>query len=466
MPGSTSDGSASVIPRGEIIEKMVCLDQPEQNYALYLPAAYTPEKKWPVVFIFDPWARGSFVLELFQSAAEKMGYVLVASNISRNGPLDPNIDSALAVWRDSNLRLSLDQEAVFTAGFSGGAQVALACAFHFPVRPQAIIMCGRGKPDWLEFSQIPLGISFFIAAGYEDFNSAECRDFNLALEQRLFTRLMVNFPGAHEWFDREWAEKALVWFEIDRLKKGLIQISEERLQRWMSIGAATIKNALDQGNTVRAFWGCRRLIDTFSGLADVSTLRTLQTRLASLDSVRYHFDLIDRADSLQRKTLPALKKAYSAFLAAAPGSIRENRALKELDIPSLRQRSEGAAGLDRLLARRLLGEMYMAVMTDAVEMFQAGNELLALRNAGLASGILPEKHFPHFLLARIYARQNQAEKMISALEKAFELGFNNHRALLEHDDFNSMKKNHDFNKLIKKHFQQERGTSRTGHPDA
>ena len=44
------------LPRGRVIEKIVCKSAPDQSYALYLPAAYTPEKRWPVLYALD--ARG------------------------------------------------------------------------------------------------------------------------------------------------------------------------------------------------------------------------------------------------------------------------------------------------------------------------------------------------------------------------------------------------------------------------
>ncbi|HXO37671.1 MAG TPA: hypothetical protein VN872_03490, partial [Candidatus Acidoferrum sp.] len=32
--------------------------QPTNSYALYLPSAYSSAKRWPLLLIFDPFARG------------------------------------------------------------------------------------------------------------------------------------------------------------------------------------------------------------------------------------------------------------------------------------------------------------------------------------------------------------------------------------------------------------------------
>ncbi|MCK7518251.1 MAG: hypothetical protein MZV64_11285 [Ignavibacteriales bacterium] len=51
--------------RGKLIEKVACREEPEQTYALYLPSAFDPDKKWPVLFLFDPGARGATAVEVF-----------------------------------------------------------------------------------------------------------------------------------------------------------------------------------------------------------------------------------------------------------------------------------------------------------------------------------------------------------------------------------------------------------------
>src|ERR1043165_9117236 len=73
-------------PVGRVLEKVPVGRDATQSYALYLPAAYTPARKYPVLYFFDPGARGAVPVERFKEAAEKYGYILVGSNNSRNGP--------------------------------------------------------------------------------------------------------------------------------------------------------------------------------------------------------------------------------------------------------------------------------------------------------------------------------------------------------------------------------------------
>jgi hypothetical protein len=80
---------AQDLPVGKIIERVVCLKDDSQSYALYLPPNYTTDRRWPVIYAFDPAARGLRPVERFKDAAEKYGYIIVGSNNSRNVPDRP-----------------------------------------------------------------------------------------------------------------------------------------------------------------------------------------------------------------------------------------------------------------------------------------------------------------------------------------------------------------------------------------
>src|SRR6187551_2176315 len=76
---------AQVWAKGQLLEKVGCEADPAQTYALYVPSTYTAEKLWPVIYCFDPGARGRTPVERLQAAAEKYGYIVAGSNNSRNG---------------------------------------------------------------------------------------------------------------------------------------------------------------------------------------------------------------------------------------------------------------------------------------------------------------------------------------------------------------------------------------------
>src|SRR5262249_48470365 len=98
------------IPRGRIVERVEALSDSSQSYALYLPSNYTPDRKWPVLYAFDPGARGRLPVERFKEAAEKYGWIVVGSNNSRNGPWSVSVNAWNAMQTDTHQRFAIDDE--------------------------------------------------------------------------------------------------------------------------------------------------------------------------------------------------------------------------------------------------------------------------------------------------------------------------------------------------------------------
>src|SRR5215213_5363508 len=49
---------AEELPRGRVVERVATAKDLAQTYALYLPSNYSPARRWPVLYCFDPGARG------------------------------------------------------------------------------------------------------------------------------------------------------------------------------------------------------------------------------------------------------------------------------------------------------------------------------------------------------------------------------------------------------------------------
>src|SRR5580698_1066095 len=124
MPAQDPSPVPNSVPAGQIVPNEVARNHPDQSYALYLPSDYTPSKKYPIVYAFDPGAHGVQPVEHMKDAAERYGYIVAGSNNSRNGSLKLQSDAAQAIFEDTHERFSVDDRRMYVAGFSGGARVA------------------------------------------------------------------------------------------------------------------------------------------------------------------------------------------------------------------------------------------------------------------------------------------------------------------------------------------------------
>jgi hypothetical protein len=189
-------GSSSATALGQVVSSVTCAADSRQTYALYLPSAYTPQRPWPIVYVFDPGGRGANPLSLMKDAAEKYGYILAASNNAHNGQLKPQAEAAQAVWQDTHERLAIDDKQIAFAGHSGGARLAA----------------------WV--SQQCKCAQVFATVGMLDFNYGEMVQLDARLDSLRYSHFLRRWDGPHAWAPAEVWEEALAWLELSAMKQG------------------------------------------------------------------------------------------------------------------------------------------------------------------------------------------------------------------------------------------------------
>src|SRR5579864_6773561 len=130
---------------GTMHASVATLADATNSYALYLPSAYSPTKRWPLLLVFDPFARGEVAVKLFHEPAEKYGFIVVGSNNSRNFE-DPSA-AIRALWADVKERYAVDPRRIYTAGLSGGARVASSVALACKTCIAGVIANSAGLPN-------------------------------------------------------------------------------------------------------------------------------------------------------------------------------------------------------------------------------------------------------------------------------------------------------------------------------
>ena len=76
---------ADELPTGTLIPGVACRNDPTQTYTLYLPGGYTDQRRWPVLYVFDPRGRSEMAAEIFREAAEtydQPGNYVLGANIA------------------------------------------------------------------------------------------------------------------------------------------------------------------------------------------------------------------------------------------------------------------------------------------------------------------------------------------------------------------------------------------------
>lgn len=296
------------------IHRVWCAESPQQSYALYLPSYYTPDRKWPVVFCFDPSARGSVPVERFKEGAERFGFIVAGSCNSRNGSWDLTATSANAMMADVFERFSIDERRVYTAGFSGGARAA--CVIAGELQLTGVVACGATFPG----SEVPEEVSFlfFGAAGIEDFNYSELNRVAADLTERGLSNRMVIFNGTHEWMPSDVATGSLQWLKLHAMKAGLIPPDASWLRETFLDRLSQIKSLDDDGHRYEELLS---LIADFNGMIELSKYREQAAELKGSRTVRNFQKAHERSLKMEEQWIADLGEAI-AF--ARAGDLKES----------------------------------------------------------------------------------------------------------------------------------------------
>jgi len=252
---------AQALPTGTIVDDLKCAADPTQSYALYLPSQYTPDRQWNLLIAFHPAARGRAMVEKYRAAAERYGYIVAASNNSRNGPWNVSVAAVKAMTVDLSQRFSINPQRVYATGMSGGARVAMELALA-NTTVAGVIASSAGFPDSQPRTSVKFAV--FATAGTDDFNYLEMR----LLDRKLKTpHRLVIFDGGHTLPPDDVAMDAIEWMELQAMKAGSRPRSDELIDRLLERRRALVASAASPVETVHQL---DDLVADFTGLRDTS----------------------------------------------------------------------------------------------------------------------------------------------------------------------------------------------------
>ncbi len=340
------------LPAGQIIDRVTCAADPSQSYALFVPADYTPSRSWPVIFAFDPGARGRVPVERYRAAAERYGYIVVGSNNSRNGGMEfPRVLAALT--NDVAARLAVNPKRVYLAGMSGGARTALGVALASK-EIAGVIASSAGYPD----SNIRKSLSFpiFATAGTEDFNHLEMRKLDRALTT---PHRLVIFDGGHVWLSSDLALQAVEWMELHAMKAGLRPRDDVEVDRQLAARVA----AAGTGSGKDTFRALQAIADDFQGLKDVSTFRRRATELGRDNAIRAALDAERDDDRREEVALREMDALVSRLASNDRLAVLSQLRQKWMALSAAAKNPVDS--MERQMARRVLSALSADGTTDA-----------------------------------------------------------------------------------------------------
>jgi dienelactone hydrolase len=418
-----SQQSASPTPAapqaGILLPRETCTAHPDQTYALYLPSTYTPNKKWPVVYAFDPAARGNLPVELLKDAAEHYGYIVAGSNNSRNGAWKVEIDAAQAVSDDTRTRFSIDEHRVYFAGFSGGARVASRIAQQCKCAA-GVLLNGAGFGIGTPPSRDSV-FAVFAAVGNLDFNYPEVTHLDAALESNGFPHFLRYFDGPHQWAPRPVMEEALAWFRLIAMKQSLEPRDDNFIAQQHQAALSRAHTFEQSGDSYAAWREYRQSAATFDQLGDdalAAPFKQAASSLASQKAVREGAKR-EKQEFQEQEYLTSDISAGIAALRQLSTNLTDGLAATQNKIINLRESISHEKRFDRIrVLRRAIAGVFVEAMEAGNDRLEAKDITLAKDYFLLATGADPDSLWALNSLATARALGNDRKGTLEALRLA------------------------------------------------
>ncbi|HIE16457.1 MAG TPA: hypothetical protein EYP69_05995 [Bacteroidales bacterium] len=390
--------SRIALKKGEVVT--------ENIFSYYLPTTYAPAEKLPVFFIFDPHGHGELPLARYYSLAEKYNFILVASNVSKNGLPRNQLNNIIEqFFRKVSFSISFDSNKVFVMGFSGGARVSSIAAVTYPA-VQGMVLCGGG----LAYQQLIENIKsdVLLLVGKEDFNLPELMNLDTLLDNKC-RHLLLHFDGHHQWPDLLTMEDVFLWAVFKMMKNGAIPVKDTLVRNFLAYNDSLFKNISDMYDKKMVL---DKIIYFTNTLMDITKYK---------QQIRYLERCADYKKEM-KKFLAIIKKEQEQEQSLSESMLTQSfewwHATIQMIISDSSQKT-----LPAMSHKRILNYLSLVAYMQSTGALESQRNNYAGHFIGLYQLIDPDNPEGYYLEAQLAVRKNNPKAAIAALKKAEDLGF-------------------------------------------
>jgi dienelactone hydrolase len=394
-----------------IVKNNIVKDDSTTNYSYLLPLGYDGKAELPVIFFFDPHGDGNLPLNNYSELANKYGYIFIGINNVRNGQQISYVNRVFtSILQEIKSRFNIDENRIFTAGFSGGAKLAIIFAQQIPdivgvaACGATLSMTSNTKPNYYYAGLV----------GNRDFNFLEVQQTLVIYENLGFDFTSAIFDGGHQWAPSNSFEMALIGFDIYSIKtkttpkdKKLLAAVWDKMNDSISVfnqREDIINENIYINQTVRWFYGLKNT-------------KELEKRSYAIIHSKPFFDLIKKHQKLIKKEV----KLRTEFI----------KSYKTRDIDwwttevehinkSINNKDKDIVEVSSRLKNYLSMVSFMLVKTD-LNAKKCDKEVL--KKLEIYKLVDPENSDVYLMYSYYYMLLQDEDNMIKSFKKAEDIGF-------------------------------------------
>lgn len=274
---------------------------PSATYAMYMPSNYSPDKEWPIVFVFDSQGRGVATANLFRAAAEEQDYIVASINLDlKSKPIDTIISTATTMINGVMGTFPVDVQQVYTAGLGEGAQVGSAMPIIFK-DIAGILAVGNSfvNPDRIK-KQDP---NMFIGiAGSKDYMVYEMEQYLKYYDKLDFPTDVYYFEGKEdEWPESTVIANAMAGFTLQAIKDGSRPKDDTFIKKLFDNEMAYVESLRRTRNYYSAYQNLERMEDKYEDLGFEDAIKDQMKTIKRIDGFNRQRRQFREATAVERE---------------------------------------------------------------------------------------------------------------------------------------------------------------------
>jgi len=413
---------------GKITNPVACQTDASQTYAVYVPLKGNKDAL-PVIYMFDPHGDGALPLTKYRSLADEYGFILVGSNNSKNGN---NWQTTEYIWQhlfeDTQKRLKINGQRMYTCGFSGGAKVAGYIALKY-TGIKSVIAGGAGLPDGTPAGNF--AFSFTGIAGEGDMNMADLQEFCNQLDNTTTKHRMIMFSGKHEWAPASTMAVAFAGLQFDAMRQGAMAKSDSLVSHYVAQSKQRFTLLNQAKQLLKAAQECNISLSYLDGISNDAAW--FKKQLTALKGTSLYQSQLQQQQVLLNKE-QTIKAGYMQQL--QQGNMQYwTQTISGLESAASEKTSEGA------MNQRLLAWLSLAFYSISNQLITNNQNANAQHFVDLYKLADPTNSEAWYFSAMLNARGQHAQATEADLQKAVSCGFMDKPRMEQQPEFKSLRIN-------------------------
>lgn len=436
-----------VVKKGVVIDSLKVTDSLNESFSLYLPTNYSGEKNWPTIYLFDTQGRGKAAAQLFKSAAEDQGYMIISSNdISPENDLLENLYVADRLVRKTAAALPVDPNQISSAGTMDGAKVATSIPFIF-TNVHGVIAVGN---QWMNSNLLDAknGFVFIGVVGDEHHTAASMKLTANVLKKMKFPSFIYTYEGEKEWPNTAIINSAVGSLTLEAMKEGLRPVNQQLIQKLYANDISIANERVSKVKLVEAHSFLEMLEEKYQGLRGTGEV---EDKLEQVERSRNYQEQSSEIKAVFEKENRLLTDFFYYLEEDIYTENFDNLGwwnYQKIQLDSLSARG----GAEGKMAKRIQNYVSELAVTHYAQLEENHASLEKKLLANMIATIFDPKNYPAYRkIITLSAQDNDFGTALFYLEEMLKHGYRNFDEVYNIEGTLGLKLTPEFNSLIEKY---------------